>query len=114
MQLATLENAKFRARTSLGRLSSALLASVILSYAFMMILPSCVATYDKKTGTVELEFAPDMVITAVGYEDAKDQVSALWRACLSGEWDRPCTKAEMDEIVKTYNQILAEKGSLVG
>jgi len=82
----------------------------MLSYAFMVIFPSCVATYDEKTGTIELEFAPDMVITAVGYEDAKDQVLATWRACLRGAWERPCTSAEIADLKDTLDKIIVEKG----
>ena len=79
----------------------------------MVILPSCVATYNEETGTIELEFAPDMVITAVGYEDAKDQVLGMWRACLRGAWERPCTAAEIEDLKDTLDNIIAKKGMLV-
>lgn len=75
---------------------------------FLAGAAACVATRNPD-GSYELEFAPDMTITAWGLEDALEKLTELLDKCITGNFDRPCTKGEMAEINKAMQNVLERK-----
>ncbi len=69
---------------------------------------ACTATRNSD-GTITITFAPDMVITALGLEDALEQCIDLLEKCADGSFSRPCTQAERDDIQETIDKILETK-----
>jgi hypothetical protein len=69
---------------------------------------ACEATR-QSDGTISIKFAPDMTITAFGLEDALSKLVDLLAACNSGEFPRPCTDAEREDITKTIDSVLERK-----
>jgi hypothetical protein len=63
-------------------------------------------------GTIFFTFAPDMTITAQGLEDALHQLQELYRECLAGAWQRPCTAEEEAEIERMHQHVLDAKRDL--
>ena len=71
---------------------------------------ACVMTRHSD-GTVSLEFAPDMTITAFGLEDAFSKLTELLDKCIAGNYHRPCTPTEMAEITDAIDSVLERKPS---
>lgn len=71
---------------------------------------ACQATYNKRTGELNISFAPDMTIRAFGLEDALSKLSDLMSQCIAGSFHRPCSQAEMDEINEAIDNVLDAKG----
>src|SRR5262245_59832014 len=92
---------------SWNRCRSTLVATVVLSTACAL---ACQATYNERTGEMNIRFAPDMVIHANGLEDALDQLTDLMGQCLDGTFGRPCTDAERADIKATTEKVLEAKG----
>jgi hypothetical protein len=88
------------------RLAS-LIPVTLVTLALLLVAHGCKATSGPEG--ITLEFAPDMTITAVGLEDAKDQLFGLWEACLSGSWERPCTPTETADVKASYDKIVKAK-----
>jgi len=72
---------------------------------------ACVATRNPD-GSINLRFAPDMVITAWGLEDALNKLTDLLGQCVSGSFPRPCTAGERADILKAIDKTLKKKGTL--
>jgi hypothetical protein len=72
---------------------------------------ACQATRNRD-GSITLTFAPDMVITAWGLEDALSKLTDLLKACNNGTFPRPCTDAERDDILQAMQNTLDAKQSL--
>lgn len=75
-------------------------------------LASCTATKNPDGGW-SIEFAPDMTIHALTLWDAHRQLEQLWRDCLAGTWDRPCTSEEIKDIKDSFDRVtkLLERGA---
>lgn len=69
---------------------------------------ACTATRNGD-GSISIRFAPDMCITAFGLEDALGKLASLLDECITGNFSRPCTPAEMDAINKAIDSVLASK-----
>jgi hypothetical protein len=78
---------------------------------FLAGAAACVATRNPD-GSYNVEFAPDMTITAWGLEDALKQLTALLDKCITGNFQRPCTQAEMDEINEAIGKVVDRKGRM--
>lgn len=63
-------------------------------------------------GTITITFSPDMTITARGLEDALDQLTDLLDECITGNFHRPCTPTEMDEINKALGKVVDRKARM--
>jgi hypothetical protein len=74
-------------------------------------LYSCTATKGSD-GSITISFAPDMVITAWGLEDALSKLTTLFGACFWGTFDRPCTLEELAQINKAIETVTAKKPHL--
>lgn len=72
---------------------------------------ACQATRNRD-GSMTLTFAPDMVITAWGLENALEQLNDLLRSCNDGTFPRPCTDAERADIRGTIRNVLDAKQNL--
>ena len=90
------------------RRSLAFLAAAVLAVA---TVESCRATRNTD-GSITINFAPDMTITAWGLEDALEQLEDLYRQCLAGTWQRACTADEMAGIERMHAKILDVKANL--
>lgn len=88
---------------------SPLLAGVALSVACAV---ACRATVNKRTGELFIEFAPDMTISAMGLEDALDELVDLLTKCTTGTFTRPCTQAERDDIRESIDNVIDAKRDL--
>jgi len=73
---------------------------------------ACTATREADGG-ITIRFAPDMVIHAIGLEDALDGVEDLLRDCVAGTFGRPCTPEELREIRRARQSILRAKDGLI-
>ncbi|MEQ1893116.1 MAG: hypothetical protein ABL998_11270 [Planctomycetota bacterium] len=80
---------------------------------FLAGAAACVATRNRD-GSITLEFAPDMTITAMGLEDVLDKLTELLDKCITGNYQRPCTQAEMDEINEAIDNVLERKERMGG
>jgi hypothetical protein len=80
-----------------------------LAVAAVVAVESCKATR-QPDGSIDLEIAPDMVIHALGLEDALHQLTDLYRACLQGQFPRPCTPEEEAEIARLIEKTMSLKG----
>ncbi len=90
------------------RQSLALSVGTILAVACVW---ACTATRSRD-GSMTISFAPDMAITAWGLEDALSKLTDLFDRCITGNYDRPCTQNEMDEIRETIVNVLDVKDRL--
>ena len=99
-------SSKRRVKTIRAWLAS---ASLLAVGAWTMTACTVTRTPD---GGFEVKFAPDMTITAIGLEDAKNQLWDLWRACLNGSYPRACTPSEITEIKDSYDRVIIEKGKI--
>lgn len=85
--------------------------ALVLMLSTTSVLPSCIASKNRD-GSWSLEFAPDMVITATGLENMAKQLKELWQSCLAGEWDRPCTESEIQDVKDSLDKTIALKRKL--
>jgi len=85
--------------------------ALVLILSTTSVLPSCIASKNRD-GSWSLEFAPDMVITATGLENMAKQLKELWQSCLAGEWDRPCTESEIQDVKDSLDKTIALKRKL--
>jgi hypothetical protein len=60
-------------------------------------------------GSLHIEFAPDMTITAWGLESALDQLIDLLAHCVGGTFPRPCTPDEIEAIDEAIEKVLERK-----
>jgi len=88
------------------RWRSPLLAGVTLSAVCAF---ACQATYNKRTGELNIEFAPDMTIHAMGLEEALDDLIELLGQCRAGTFPRPCTEAERADIREAIGKVVEAK-----
>ena len=72
---------------------------------------ACVATHNPD-GSWDIEITPDMTVTAWGLEDALGKLADLLGACITGNYSRPCTQSEMDEIGDNIDKVLERKGRM--
>jgi hypothetical protein len=86
----------------------ALLGVAVLAVATVQ---SCRAARNND-GSITISFAPDMTITAWGLEDALKQLQDLYRQCLAGTWQRPCTPDEIAGIERMHAKVLEVKARL--
>ena len=91
-----------------ARFRKGALAIVCAAVLAVATVESCIVTRNGD-GTIRIEFAPDMVITAWGLEDALRQMADLYRQCLAGTWQRPCTRDELAGIERMHERILNVK-----
>lgn len=80
---------------------------------FLAGAAACVATRNRD-GSVTLDFAPDMTITAWGLEDALDDLTDLLAKCLLGTFQRPCTQEEMEDVLDAIEEVLERKERMGG
>jgi|SoiMethySBSTD1v2_1073268.scaffolds.fasta_scaffold187138_2 hypothetical protein len=90
---------------------SGTLAVFALVAAASITVPACKMTKNAD-GSYTAEFAPDMVITAWGLESALNQLIDLYRNCLAGTWNRPCTRLELWRIDRAINGVIEKKAAL--
>jgi hypothetical protein len=82
---------------------------VLLSGALVVAgIWACQATRNSD-GSISIQFAPDMTITAWGLEDALDDLTDLLDKCITGNFSRPCTQGEMDAINDAIDTVVASK-----
>jgi hypothetical protein len=89
---------------AMRRKAGLFLASVVAASG----LWACAATRNPD-GSLHIEFAPDMTITAWGLESALGQLVDLLSDCLSGTFPRACTPGEVEEIAETIEEVLKRK-----
>jgi hypothetical protein len=63
-------------------------------------------------GEITITFAPDMVIHAIGLEDALHQLTNLLASCVDGTFPRPCTPEQMDDITKALDKVVDAKDDI--
>jgi hypothetical protein len=78
---------------------------------FLAGAAACAATRNND-GSFTIKFAPDMTITAWGLEDALDKLTGLLDKCITGNFQRPCTQAEMDEINEAIKTVVDRKSRM--
>ena len=88
--------------------SLAILALVVFGTA---TIQSCRGTRNPD-GSITLEFAPDMTVTAYGLEDALSKLIDLLGQCTAGTWNRRCTDQELTQIGDAIARILDRKGRI--
>jgi len=104
------ESAGFECGTNRrGHGGTGLVAAAIAIAGFLTV-EACTMIRTRDGGW-RIEIAPDMVITAMGYEDALSQVNDLMAGCLTGV-PRTCTPDEWREIGQAHDRILKAKGQL--
>jgi hypothetical protein len=87
------------------------LAALGLAIVGFLTAQACTLTRTGDGG-IRIEVAPDMVITAYGYEQALSQVNDLIGHCLDGTFRRVCTSEELLELDRIHNRIVRAKGQL--
>lgn len=106
----------FRRRRSRSVASSLLLRACLSLVALPLLVPgiqSCTATRNSD-GSWNFTFAPDMVITAAGLEEALAKLLDLKKDCLNGTFGRPCTFAELTDITAGIDKVLDTKRPMSG
>jgi len=73
---------------------------------------ACTATRNSD-GSLSIQFAPDMTITAWGLEDALEKLTDLLDRCITGNFERPCTRGEMAAINEAIDNVLESKERLL-
>lgn len=97
---------------SSGRARRGVLAVAGIALAGVLAVEACTMTRTRDGGII-IEFAPDMVVTAWGYEDALSQVTDLISGCVRGV-PRECTAQEMHELGAAHDRLVKAKGRLCG
>ena len=93
-----------------GRGRGGILAAAVIALAGVLIAGACEMTRTRDGGII-IHFAPDMVVTAMGYEDALSQVNDLIEGCVTGV-PRTCTPQELHELGEAHDRIVKAKGQL--
>jgi hypothetical protein len=88
------------------RMGALLAGAVIASTVW-----ACAATRNSD-GSISISFAPDMAVTAWGLEDALHKLTKLLDKCITGNYSRPCTPTEMDQINKAMRRVVRSKDRL--
>ncbi len=86
---------------------------LVLSLAAIIAVLSVWACQATRNGRqITITFAPDMVITAWGLEDALQRLTDLLDSCMNGTYGRPCTDLEREEISQSIQRVLEVKARI--
>lgn len=86
------------------------IALLLGSLALPFGAQSCSVTRNAD-GSWTASFAPDMIITANGLEEALRKLNELLEACLTGGFERDCTLAEIQEITDVMTEVIEKKSN---
>ena len=103
-------NGGSRRGVDLGCGRKGFLAAAAIAFAGILTVGACEMTRTSD-GAIRIVFAPDMVITAWGLEEALEDVTDLISGCATGI-PRTCSRDEWADLMQAHDRLVKAKAKL--